>query len=68
MAVSLPWLLGLIAVVIKPVVQALSKKFRDEIQRWITREYAEALETDNPWDDYLFTFLAKMLGVELPTE
>jgi len=66
MAVDFKWLLTLVAAVLRPVMKAITSKFREEITEWLQGKYEEAKLTDNPWDDYLFEFLAKMLGVTLP--
>jgi hypothetical protein len=58
-------LIILIAKVLSPVLAAITKKFRDEIEVWVKKKYTEALETDNPWDDFFFEILAAMLKVDI---
>jgi len=65
-ATTYKWILSVAALLLGKIVQEVTKKFRDEITEWVTKKYAEALETDNPWDDMFFEFLAKMLDVPLP--
>lgn len=64
--VTMPWILKLIASLLKPIMAAVTVKFREEITEWLHKKYSEAQLTENPWDDYLFEFLARMLGVSLP--
>lgn len=57
------WLIGIIVAVLGPIVRLISAKFRDELTEWVQKKYKEALATENPWDDFFFEFLAKLLGI-----
>lgn len=65
MAVSWKWLLSLVALALRPLMSAITEKFRDEIAEWIQKMYDKAKETDNPMDDLFFEWLAKMLSIDL---
>lgn len=57
----------IIALVLRPALKLITAKFREELETWLNRKYAEALETENPWDDWLFEMLATALGITLTT-
>lgn len=59
------WILSVAAVLLGNLVKIITKKFREELEEWVTKKYAEALETENPFDDLFFEFLAKMLDIEI---
>ena len=59
------WVINLAAMVLGVILKQVTKKFRDETEKWIKEKYLEALETDNPWDDMFFDFLAKCLDVDI---
>lgn len=57
------WLLDLAILILGPIVRLISVTFRDELTEFIQKKYKEALQTENPWDDFFFEFLAKLLGI-----
>ena len=64
-AVNWGWLVSLIVVVLKPIVNALTPMIREEIEKAVKLWYPKALATPNPWDDFLVSFLAKILKIEV---
>jgi len=65
-AANWTWLISLAATILGVILKNVTKKFRDEAEKWINDKYKEALETENPWDDMFFETLAKILSIELP--
>lgn len=65
MAVTFKGVAKLVASILGLILPLITQKFRDEIEEFIQKKYAEALLTENPWDDYLFEFLATAMKVAL---
>ena len=55
----------LLANILGLILPLITQKFREEIEEFIKRKYGEALLTENPWDDYLFEFLATAFKIDL---
>ena len=61
--ISLPWLITLIAKLLMPILSAITPVLRDALEDFVKDYYKKSLETDNPWDDFLALFLARMLNI-----
>ena len=64
--ITLPWLVGLILKLLGPIMSALTPVLRKALEEFIIDYYKKAAETENPWDDFLALFLARILGITLP--
>lgn len=62
---TMKWLIDIVALVLGPVLRVVTAKFREDIENFIKEKYAEALETENPWDDFLFETLAAFFKINL---
>jgi len=63
--VNWQWLISIIVIVLKPIVNALTPIIREEIEKAVKVWYPKALATPNPWDDFLVGFLAKILKIDV---
>jgi hypothetical protein len=63
--VTMGWLIPMIVMVLKPIVNALTPIIRAEIVKAIQTWYPKAVATPNPWDDFLVVFLAKLLQIDV---
>lgn len=59
-------IIRIVASIIGPILRLVTARFRDELTEWVRKEYSEALETENPWDDFLFETIAGMFKITLP--
>lgn len=66
MAVQFGGVIKLIAKILSPALALASAIFRDKIKEFIIDGYAQAKQTENPWDDFLFELLASLFAVSLP--
>jgi len=58
-------IIRIVASVIGPILRLVTARFREELIEWVQKEYGEALETENPWDDFLFETIAGMFKIPL---
>lgn len=58
-------ILKAVSLLLVPIMRLVSKQFKDELEKFIEKKYKEALETENPWDDFLFETLAFWFGIDL---
>lgn len=65
MGFSWNWTLKLLAGTVGRIVGLISPEFRRVTEESMQAWYDRALETDNPWDDYLVIIVAGILGVPL---
>lgn len=67
MAVTFKGVAKLLANILALILPLVTSKIRDEVEEFIVKKYQAALATDNPWDDFLFEFLATAFKVNLPS-
>lgn len=61
------WIVNLLIAVLKVILPVLSPTLRDELEKVMVSLYNKAMETDNPWDDFLMRFLLRILGIPIPS-
>ncbi len=60
------WLIDLMVNVMRPLVDIVSPTLRKELEDFMIGFYNRALETDNPWDDFLARFLLRIFAISIP--
>lgn len=60
------WIVNLLVAVLKVILPVLSPTLREELEKVMVSLYNKAMETDNPWDDFLMRFLLRILGIPIP--
>lgn len=60
------WIVNLLVAVLAPVLSALTPILRSELEKFAVAFYKKAEATPNPWDDFLASFLLRMLGMSIP--
>jgi len=58
--------ISLIISLLKPIMGVISPKLRTELEEFLKDYYKKAMETENPWDDFLANLLLHIFGVEKP--
>jgi hypothetical protein len=53
-----------VARVLLPIIQMATPSLIEEIRTFLKGLYAKALETPNPWDDFLVGLMLDMFGIE----
>jgi len=64
-AVNWQWLISILVMILKPIVNALTPIIREEIEKAVKAWYPKACATPNPWDDFLVGFIAKILKIDV---
>ena len=64
--ISWTWIINLLIVVLKPVIDLLTPMIRTEVEKLAVKLYDHAETTPNPWDNFLAEFLLKILGMPVP--
>jgi len=63
---SWKWLIGLIGIVLKPLLKAMTPQIEQEFEKFLLSFYKKALATPNPVDDLLMTFVLEIFDVDIP--
>jgi hypothetical protein len=63
--ISWDWLINLLAALINPILSVLTPLIRTELDKWTKDMLVKARETPNPWDNWLFETLRKLLGLPI---
>lgn len=67
MKISWDWLIKLLASVLLPIIQAMSPAIIAALKEFLTDLYQKALNTPNPWDDFVIGLLLDFLGIPRPS-
>jgi len=60
------WIVSMLLTVLAAIIPVLSPALRGELEKAMLSLYAKAMESDNPWDDFLMRFLLRILGIPIP--
>ena len=60
------WIVNLLVKVLGGLFPSISEQLRTELQEFLLGYYKKALETPNPWDDFLARFLLRILDIPVP--
>jgi len=66
MALSSDWIMDLLVPILKVILAAITPFLRAALEEFLIKEYKEALETENEFDDLLFEFLLRILSIPIP--
>lgn len=60
------WLIKLIAIVLKPLLKAMTPTIEGEMEKALINVYKRALETPNPIDDLAMKFILDIVDIDIP--
>ena len=63
---SWKWLLGLIGLVLKPLLKAMTPTVEGAMEKALLEVYKKALETPNPIDDLAMKFVLDIVDIDVP--
>lgn len=66
--IGMSWLISMCIALLKVVMPAITPMLRKFLEDALLDYYKKALETENPWDDFLGRFLLRILDIPVPTE
>lgn len=64
--VSWWWLINLIVDILRPLVDIVSPTIRKRLEDFLIDFYNDAIETENPYDDFLARFLLRIFAISIP--
>ena len=59
-------LLGLIGIVLKPLLKAMTPQIEEEFEKLLLGFYKKTLSTPNPVDDLLMKFVLEIFDIDVP--
>jgi len=64
--VSFTWVINLIINALGSILPVLTPMIREALTAFLNDLYKKAVETPNPWDDFVVKFLMRILGIPIP--
>lgn len=64
--VSFTWIINLIISALGSILPVLTPMIREALTAFLSDLYKKALETPNPWDDFVVKFLLRVLSIPIP--
>lgn len=64
--VSFTWIIHLIISALGSILPVLTPMIREALIVFLTDLYKKAVETPNPWDDFVVKFLMRILSIPIP--
>jgi hypothetical protein len=66
--VGFTWIINLLINALGSILPVLTPMIKDSLSAFLTDLYKKALETPNPWDDFIVKFLLRILSIPVPGE
>ena len=66
--VGFTWIINLLINALGSILPVLTPMIKDSLSAFLTDLYKKALETPNPWDDFVVKFLLRILSIPVPGE
>ena len=64
--VGFTWIINLLINALGSILPVLTPMIKDSLSAFLTDLYKQALETPNPWDDFVVKFLLRILSIPVP--
>jgi len=64
--VGFTWIINLLINVLGSILPVLTPMIRESLSAFLTDLYKKAVETPNPWDDFVVKFLLRILSIPVP--
>ena len=64
--VSFTWIINLIISALGSILPVLTPMIREALTAFLIDLYKKAIETPNPWDDFVVKFLMRILSIPIP--
>jgi hypothetical protein len=64
--VGFTWVINLLINALGSILPVLTPMIKDSLSAFLTDLYKKALETPNPWDDFIVKFLLRILSIPVP--
>ena len=64
--VGFTWIINLLINALGSILPVLTPMIKESLSAFLTDLYKKALETPNPWDDFVVKFLLRILSIPVP--
>lgn len=65
--IGFTWIISLLVKIFKALFPQITEELRQELENFLLAFYRHAMETDNPWDDFLARFLLRIFSIPIPS-
>lgn len=66
--IGFTWIINLLISILSTLIPLITPILKHELEVFLLGWYAKAIETPNPWDDFLAKFFLRILGIPIPGE
>ena len=66
--VGFTWIINLLINVLGSILPVLTPMIKESLSAFLTDLYKKAVETPNPWDDFVVKFLLRILSIPVPVD
>jgi hypothetical protein len=64
--VGFTWIINLLINALGSILPVLTPMIKESLSAFLTDLYKKAVETPNPWDDFVVKFLLRILSIPVP--
>lgn len=65
--IGFTWIIQILIKILASLFPQITTELRYQLERFLLDFYDKAMETDNPWDDFLARFLLRIFSIPIPT-
>jgi len=65
--IGFTWIIQLLIKILFGLFPQVSEELRKALVEFLLEFYRKAMETDNPWDDFLARFLLRIFSIPIPS-
>jgi len=65
--IGFTWIIQILIKILFGLFPQVSEQLRKALVDFLLEFYAKAMETDNPWDDFLARFLLRIFSIPIPS-
>ena len=62
------WIIDIMIKALGGLLPLITPTLAKELQDFLVAQYKKALETPNPWDDFLYRLILRILSIPVPGE
>jgi len=66
--IGFTWVIELLIKILAALLPLITPSIRKALEEFLLDLYKKALETPNPWDDFLVKFFLRILNIPIPGE
>ena len=64
--IGFTWIINILVKILSALFPQVSEQLKAALQEFLLDFYKKAMETDNPWDDFLARFLLRIFSIPIP--